>query len=79
MDIELLRNQVETTDNGYFRDLIFGTYDPSLIYFGVYGKLGRVKGTFALLEAIKRLKGRGLRAGVLLMGHDLAGTRGGNS
>jgi glycosyltransferase involved in cell wall biosynthesis len=77
LDIELLRNEVATTDSGYFRDLIFGTYDPSLIYFGVYGKLGRVKGTYALLEAIKRLKNTGLRVGVLLMGHDLAGTRGG--
>ena len=39
-------------------------------YFGVYGKLGKAKGTYPLLAALKRMKERGIRAGLLVMAHE---------
>src|SRR6202007_790418 len=40
--------------------------------FGVYGKLGRQKGTYALLEAVKRIKERGFPLGLLVMAQEVS-------
>jgi glycosyltransferase involved in cell wall biosynthesis len=70
LDIGLLQQQVLSENDGHCRGLLFGKFDPSLKYFGVYGKLGKAKGTFALLEAFKRLNANGVRAGLLVMAHE---------
>jgi glycosyltransferase involved in cell wall biosynthesis len=70
LDVAVLRDQVLGSKDTSIRDLLFGKYDPSLTYFGVYGKLGLAKGTFALLKALKKLTDRGLPVGLLVMAHD---------
>jgi glycosyltransferase involved in cell wall biosynthesis len=70
LNVSLLRDQVLSEDDDEFRSLLFGGFDPSLSYFGIYGKLGKAKGTPSLLAAFKRVKDRGLRAGLLVMAHE---------
>ncbi|GAA5108863.1 glycosyltransferase [Nocardia iowensis] len=41
--------------------------DPAVATIGVYGKLGVVKGSYDLIEALARLRGRGLRFNFLVM------------
>jgi len=53
-----------------FASLVLGTYDPSLPYIGVYGKLGEKKGTFALLEALRAVLDEGIEAGLMVLGHE---------
>jgi glycosyltransferase involved in cell wall biosynthesis len=77
LDIDLLLNQISTGLNIDFCDLWFGTFDRGLSYFGVYGKLGRTKGTYALLEAIKRMRAHDFPVGLLIMGHEPGVSQGG--
>ena len=64
----LIASVREGGDEG-LKELVFGTYDPDRMYFGVYGKLGRSKGTFPLLAALKRLADEGHNVGLLAMAH----------
>jgi len=75
LDVDRLRNQVLGGKESHgkeqeLRGLLFGEFDPSLSYFGVYGKLGQTKGTPSLLAALKRMKDRGLPVGLLVMAHE---------
>ena len=51
------------------RDLLWGGFAGDLPYFGIYGKLGDTKGSFALLAAMQRLKHAGLEVGLVAMAH----------
>jgi glycosyltransferase involved in cell wall biosynthesis len=70
LDVERLRDEILKGGDEQFQSLLFGDFDPSLSYFGIYGKLGRAKGTQSLLAAFKKLQDRGLPAGLLVMGHE---------
>ena len=70
LDVATLRDQILSGGNDGFRNALFGEFDPALPYFGVYGKLGKKKGTQSLLAAFKRLRDRGLRVGLLVMAHE---------
>jgi glycosyltransferase involved in cell wall biosynthesis len=52
-----------------FRDLLWGELAADRPYFGVYGKLGDSKGSFALLQALHRLKQAGLQVGLVALAH----------
>jgi glycosyltransferase involved in cell wall biosynthesis len=67
LDVALLRDEIESDDR--FRSALFGEFDPSLNYFGIYGKLGKAKGTHSLLAAFKKMHDRGLPVGLLVMAH----------
>jgi glycosyltransferase involved in cell wall biosynthesis len=69
LEVSALRDQILSGGNGEFQSSLFGEFDPSLTYFGVYGKLGKVKGTHLLLAALERMRNRGLRVGLLAMAH----------
>ena len=56
IDFEAVRNEVE--QDGTLRDLLWGGFKAGTPHFGIYGKLGDNKGSFALLAAMHRLKGR---------------------
>jgi glycosyltransferase involved in cell wall biosynthesis len=70
LDIEALRRDVLASGDPELRNLLFGEFDPSLTYFGIYGKLGEVKGTYALLKAIRQLKDEGVPIGLLALAHE---------
>jgi glycosyltransferase involved in cell wall biosynthesis len=70
LEVTTLRDQSLNGTNNDFRSSLFGEFDPLLRYFGVYGKLGETKGTYSLLAAFKKMQDRGLRAGLLVMGHE---------
>lgn len=48
---------------------VWGGYSPARPHFGVYGKLGRFKGSFALLQALARLKRDGHDVGLVALAH----------
>ncbi|MDH3235571.1 MAG: glycosyltransferase [Alphaproteobacteria bacterium] len=48
---------------------LFGEMPPDMPAIGVYGKLGERKGTFALLDALGRIRDAGRQVGLLVMGH----------
>jgi glycosyltransferase involved in cell wall biosynthesis len=52
-----------------FRDLVWGELAPDRPHFGVYGKLGENKGSFALLKALQRIKQAGLDVGLVALAH----------
>ncbi len=76
LDVGLLLGQMADENDPDFRDTSFGEFDPSLRYFGIYGKLLKEKGIYALLEALKRLLASGARAGLLVMAHAPLGNDG---
>jgi glycosyltransferase involved in cell wall biosynthesis len=67
LDLAALRQEVDPDPD--FRDLVWGGFAGELPYFGIYGKLGETKGSFALLAAMQRLKQTGLGVGLLAMAH----------
>jgi hypothetical protein len=67
LDLVALRREVEPDPE--LRDLIWGGFAGGLPYFGIYGKLGETKGSFALLAAMQRLKQAGLEVGLVAMAH----------
>jgi len=67
LDITALQAEVAT--NPECRDLMWGGFAANRPYFGVCGKLGESKGSFALLEAMRRLKSAGLRVGLIALAH----------
>jgi glycosyltransferase involved in cell wall biosynthesis len=69
LDVMRLRQETQRENDEFLNSLV-GTYNPSLIYIGVYGKLGKAKGTPSLLTAFKRLRDHGFPVGLLLMAHE---------
>jgi glycosyltransferase involved in cell wall biosynthesis len=67
LDLVALRREVEPDPE--LRDLLWGGFAGELPYFGIYGKLGETKGSFALLAAMQRLKQSGLKVGLVAMAH----------
>ena len=51
------------------RDMLWGDFAGDRPYFGIYGKLGDNKGSFALLAAMHRLKLEGLDVGLVALAH----------
>jgi glycosyltransferase involved in cell wall biosynthesis len=67
IDFAALRAEIEPQPD--LRDLWWGEFAPDRPYFGVCGKLGESKGSFALLEALHRLKRDGLDVGLVALAH----------
>ena len=57
------------------RGNMFGRHRKGLPYVGVYGKLGRNKGTFALLRAISKLNQNGKKVGLIALGQEFGRER----
>jgi glycosyltransferase involved in cell wall biosynthesis len=55
--------------SGELRDTLWGELPGGLPYFGVFGKLGEQKGSFALLAAMQRLKQAGIDVGLVALAH----------
>ena len=68
LDLARLRHEVER-DDPELLDAFWGGFTGELPFFGVYGKLGETKGSFALLAAMARLKQEGLAVGIVAMAH----------
>ena len=66
LDLAGLRREIEDPE---LRDSLWGGFAGELPYFGVYGKLGETKGSFALLAAIRQLKQAGIEVGLAAMAH----------
>jgi glycosyltransferase involved in cell wall biosynthesis len=68
LDISALRREVEL-ESPELRDAFWGDFSGEFPFFGIYGKLGETKGSFALLAAMARLKAEGVKVGLLAMAH----------
>jgi glycosyltransferase involved in cell wall biosynthesis len=68
LDLAALRHEVER-DDPELRDAFWGGFAGELPFFGIYGKLGETKGSFALLAAMARLKQMGVAVGLVAMAH----------
>jgi hypothetical protein len=67
LDLDRLRTEVESDSD--LRDRLWGGFAGRSPYFGIFGKLGENKGSFALLEALHRLKIAGLDVGLVALAH----------
>jgi glycosyltransferase involved in cell wall biosynthesis len=67
LDIAALR--AEAKADPQFSDLIWGNLAADRPYFGLYGKLGERKGSFALLAAMHRLMSAGVDVGLVVLAH----------
>lgn len=67
LDVAALRAQARR--DPALRHLAWGDFRRGRPYFGVYGKLGDTKGSFVLLEAMHRLKRRGVDVGLVALAH----------
>jgi glycosyltransferase involved in cell wall biosynthesis len=65
LDLAQLRTEVEADPD--LRDLLWGDFAGDTPYFGVCGKIGESKGSFALLAAMQRLKRAGLKVGLVAL------------
>ncbi len=70
LDLAALRAEIATDE--VFRDSVWGDFAGDRPYFGIYGKLGDNKGTFALLSALHLLKQRGVDVGLVAVAHGRA-------
>jgi glycosyltransferase involved in cell wall biosynthesis len=68
LDLAGLREEIER-EEPELGDALFGRIPEGLPCFGIYGKLGEAKGSFALLAAMKELKQAGVEVGLLAMAH----------
>ena len=68
LDIVTLRREVEL-ESTELRDAVWGEFSGELPFFGIYGKLGETKGSFALLASMAQLKEEGIKVGLLAMAH----------
>jgi glycosyltransferase involved in cell wall biosynthesis len=68
LDLAALRHEIER-DAPELRDAFWGGFAGELPFFGIYGKLGETKGSFALLAAMQRLKQEGVAVGLVAMAH----------
>jgi glycosyltransferase involved in cell wall biosynthesis len=67
LDLAALRREIEPDSD--LHDSLWGAFSGDLPYFGIYGKLGETKGSFALLAAMHRLKQAGIEVGLVAMAH----------
>jgi glycosyltransferase involved in cell wall biosynthesis len=67
LDLAALRAEVACDPD--LSELLWGEFAGDRPYFGVYGKLGESKGSFALLAAMQRLKNAGLDVGLVALAH----------
>jgi glycosyltransferase involved in cell wall biosynthesis len=67
--LDLAGLRAEVSEEKDLRDLMWGDFDGAHPYFGIYGKLGERKGSFALLEALGRLKRQGIDVGLVALAH----------
>lgn len=67
LDLPALRSEIAQRPE--FADLLWGEFAADRPHFGVYGKLGERKGSFALLAAVHRLKHAGLEVGLVALAH----------
>ncbi len=67
LDLAALRTEVACDPD--LSALLWGEFAGDRPYFGVYGKLGETKGSFALLAAMQRLKNAGLDVGLVALAH----------
>jgi len=67
LDLAAMRSEVAADPD--LRDLLWGNFRGDRPYFGLCGKLGEQKGTFALLAAMHRLKRAGLDVGLVALAH----------
>jgi glycosyltransferase involved in cell wall biosynthesis len=67
IDLGQLRSEVER--ESVLLGELWGTFPADRPYFGVYGKLGDTKGSFALLEALRRLRLTGSDVGLVALAH----------
>ena len=67
IDFASFRNEVE--QDAVLRDALWGGFAGGKPHFGIYGKLGDNKGSFALLTALHRLKCEGLEFGLVALAH----------
>jgi glycosyltransferase involved in cell wall biosynthesis len=67
LDIAALR--AEAKADPQFSDLTWGNFAADRPHFGVYGKLGQRKGSFALLAAMHRLMSAGVDVGLVVLAH----------
>jgi glycosyltransferase involved in cell wall biosynthesis len=67
LDVTALR--AEAKADPQFSDLTWGNFAADRPYFGVYGKLGGRKGSFALLAAMHRLMTAKVDVGLVVLAH----------
>jgi glycosyltransferase involved in cell wall biosynthesis len=67
LDLRDLRAEIEA--GGEFCDALWGDFAADRPYFGIYGKLGQRKGSFAILSAMHRLKQIGADTGLVALAH----------
>jgi glycosyltransferase involved in cell wall biosynthesis len=67
--LDLAAVRADAQGDPSFRDLLWGNFEAGRPYFGVYGKLGESKGSFALLRALHRLKQAGIDVGLVALAH----------
>lgn len=67
LDLTQLISDVQSSPE--FSELIFGNIPMLTPIIGVYGKIGRRKGTYELLRAVSRLKRQGQSIGLVVLGH----------
>jgi glycosyltransferase involved in cell wall biosynthesis len=67
LDIAALRAEART--DPAFSDLTWGNFAADRPYFGIYGKLGERKGSFAVLAAMHRLMSAGVEVGLVVLAH----------
>jgi glycosyltransferase involved in cell wall biosynthesis len=67
LDLAALRSEIDAEPA--LRHLLWGDFAADRPYFGVCGKLGESKGSFALLAAMQRLVQAGLDVGLVALAH----------
>jgi glycosyltransferase involved in cell wall biosynthesis len=67
LDLDLVR--AEAKSDPELRDQLWGGFAADRAYFGIYGKLGESKGSFALLDAMARLRRDGIDVGLVALAH----------
>ncbi len=67
LDLKGLRAEVE--GDAVVRDALWGEFAGEGPYFGIYGKLGDNKGSFAILSALQRLTLAGANVGLVALAH----------
>jgi glycosyltransferase involved in cell wall biosynthesis len=67
LDVRQLRAELEAAAE--LRDALWGGFAADRPYFGIYGKLGESKGSFAMLCALDRLKHMGADVGLIALAH----------
>jgi glycosyltransferase involved in cell wall biosynthesis len=67
LNIPQLRAEVDA--DPALRELMWGNFVADRPYFGIYGKLGERKGSFALLAAMHRLMSAGVEVGLVALAH----------